>query len=219
MNEPLISNIKICGITQSATAMLCAELGFGAVGFIFFPKSPRNVSPETVRDITQVLPDSMAKVGVFVDEPLRIMVATAKSAGLTTIQLHGNEDIDTILALQQQGYKVVKVARSSEEARRIMTTLPDGTSVLLECGHGVLPGGNGAVWNWAEASTISGNLPLGIAGGLSPENIIKAIEDSGAMAYDISSGIESSPGVKDPDAIRRLAETVQNLRFSLQPFW
>ncbi len=219
MTEPLIHNIKICGITQSVTAMLCAELGFGAVGFIFFPKSPRNVSPETVRDITRVLPDSMAKVGVFVDEPLEIMLATADVAGLTTIQLHGNEDIDTILALQQHGYKVVKVARSSEEARRIAPTLPDGTSMLLECGHGVLPGGNGATWNWSETRTIACNLPLGIAGGLNPDNIIKAVEDSGAMAYDISSGIESSPGVKDPDAIRRLAEAIQNLHLNFQPFW
>ena len=219
MTEPIIDNIKICGITQTATALLCAELGFGAVGFIFYPKSPRNVSPETVRAITKILPDRMEKVGVFVDEPLKVMLRTAKFSGLTTIQLHGNEGIDTILDLEQHGFGVVKVARSSEEAQRMMTTLPDETSLLLECGSGVLPGGNGAVWNWAEARTISGSLPLGIAGGLSPENIIKAIEDSGAMAYDISSGGESSPGVKDPDAIRRLAKAVQNLRHNLQPFW
>ncbi len=219
MTEPLIRNIKICGVTQPETAMLCAELGFGAVGFIFFPKSPRNVSPETVRDITQVLPERMAKVGVFVDESLETMLATAESAGLTTIQLHGNEDTDAIHALQQHGYKVVKVARSSEEARRMMHALPEETVVLLECGSGVLPGGNGAAWNWAEARTIPGGLLLGIAGGLTPDNITKAIEDSGAMAYDISSGVESSPGVKDPDAIRRLAEAVKNLRHNLQPFW
>lgn len=219
MVEPLIHNIKICGITQSATAMLCAELGFGAVGFVFYPKSPRNVSPEAVRGITHTLPDSMAKVGVFVDEPLKGMLTTAELARLTTIQLHGNEDIDTILTLQQHGYKAVKVVRSSEEAQRMMRTLPDETSLLLECGRGVLPGGNGAVWNWAEAHTISDNVPLGIAGGLCPENIIKAIEDSGAMAYDISSGVESSPGVKNPDAIRCLAEAVQNFNLNLQPFW
>ncbi len=219
MTESLIRNMKICGLKQRSTATLCAELGFGAVGFVFYPGSPRNISPEAAREITRSLPDSMAKVGVFVDEARESMLAAAAAAGLTTIQLHGDEGIDTIHAVQDRGYKAVKVVRSANEAQIALRTLPRGTSVLLECGRGVLPGGNGAVWNWSDARALSGTPPPGIAGGISPENIIKAVEDSGAMAYDISSGVESAPGVKDPDAIRRLAYAVQNIRLDLHPFW
>ncbi len=219
MTEPLIRNIKVCGLTHRSTATLCAELGFGAVGFVFYTKSPRNISPDNTRQITRALPSTLAKVGVFVDEPLESMLATADLAGLTTIQLHGHEGLTIIQAIQNEGYHVVKVVRSADEAQVAMQTLPQKTSILLECGKGVLPGGNGVAWNWSVARTLPSTLPLGIAGGLSPDNITIAVEDSGLMAYDISSGVESAPSSKDPAAIRRLAATIQNIHINFHPFW
>ena len=220
MTDPIIHNIKICGITQLRTAELCAGLGFGAVGFVFHPGSPRNISPTAAGEITRSLPSSIAKVGVFVDEEVASILKTARTAGLTAIQLHGNEDASIVKSIQQAGYQVVKVMKSTDgNAQKFVASLPPGTSVLLECGKGVLPGGNGATWDWAAARSFETALPLGIAGGLSASNIVKAIEDSGAAAYDISSGVEGTPGVKDEPSIRRLASVLQNVCGFAQPFW
>lgn len=220
MTEPVFKNSKICGITQLRTAELCAELGFGAVGFVFHPGSPRNIAPTAAGEITRRLPSSLAKVGVFVDEAVASILEIARTAGLTAIQLHGSEDAATVKSIQQAGYKVVKVVKATDEkARELVEALPPETSVLLECGRGVLPGGNGAVWDWAAARSFETTLPLGIAGGLGASNIAKAIADSGAVAYDISSGVESSPGVKDEPSIRRLASVLQNIEGFPRPFW
>ena len=220
MTEPAIQNTKICGITQLRTAELCVGLGFGAVGFVFHQESPRNISAAAAGEITKRLPSSVARVGVFVDKAVGYMLETALTAGLSAIQLHGNEDAATIQSLQHAGYKVVKVVKSTDgNAHKLVESLPPGTSILLECGKGVLPGGNGAAWDWAAARAFATGLPLGIAGGLNASNIVKAIEVSGAIAYDISSGVESSPGVKDETAIMQLANQLEDVHLSLRPFW
>lgn len=220
MTEPVINNTKICGITQLCTAALCAELGFGAVGFVFHPGSPRNIAPTAAGEISRHLPSSIARVGVFVDVAAASILETARTAGLTALQLHGNEDAATVKSLQQAGYKVVKVVKATnEKARGFVASLPPETSILLECGKGALPGGNGAAWDWAAARSFETVRPLGISGGLNASNITKAIEESGALAYDVSSGVESSPGVKDEHAIRQLASVLQNIDGFPRPFW
>lgn len=213
----LIRSIKICGVTNRTIAEQCAQLGFGAVGFVFYENSPRNINPAAVRAITQCLPDTIAKVGVFVDHAPEKMLDIAEQAGLTTLQLHGNEDAAIVRDVTQSGCRIVKVAHSLEWARQLAAELPIETSLLLECGCGPLPGGNGKTWNWAEARTVG--IPLGIAGGLSPENFRDAVAQSGACAYDISSGVESAPGVKDAAAISQLAEAVAKLHAPPNAFW
>lgn len=212
-----VRTIKVCGVSDLATAETCAQLGFGAVGFVFYEKSPRNVTPEAVGAMSRLLPATMAKVGVFVDTPLNDVLRMAEQAGLTTLQLHGNEDVAFVRAAIQSGYHVVKVARSVEQACRLAKALPAETSLLLECGYGPLPGGNGEAWNWSEARALG--ISLGIAGGLNPENIRDAVAQSGAVAYDVSSGVESAPGVKDRNAIVRLAEAVAMLDAEPISFW
>lgn len=212
-----IHNVKVCGITRQEDAARCAALGFGAVGFVFHPASPRNIVPLAARAIVDTLPPAMAAVGVFVDEPLDMILATAKTVGLTTIQLHGREPESTVIRLQASGYHVVKVARSAAEAREMIGTLPLNTSILLECGRGPLPGGNGAVWNWAAARQVGGSV--GIAGGISPDNLREAIDQSHAVACDISSGVETAPGAKDPAALERLAAAADGLPFTPSSFW
>ena len=209
--------IKICGITRQEDAARCAALGFGAVGFVFHRASPRNISPQAARAIVDTLPPAMYAVGVFVDEPLEWIAATAEAAALTTIQLHGRETEATVTQLQAIGYQIVKVARSAAEARTLIDTLMPQTSILLECGRGPLPGGNGAVWNWAEAREV-GDL-VGIAGGITPENLRRAVRQSGAAACDISSGVETAPGVKDPAALERLATAAVGLHSDHTSFW
>ena len=219
MTESLIRNIKICGITKIGSAEHCVRLGFGAIGYVFFRRSPRYLSPIEAGEISQHLPTDVAKVGVFVDESIETMLDIATLAGLTTLQLHGNEPVTTIETLQKAGYRVVKVLHTVETAQAVLETLPPGTSALLECIHGNLPGGNGAAWNWSATRLLKTTLPLGIAGGLNPANIKQAIADSGAIAYDISSGVEAAPGVKDEHAIRLLRDAVENITGEYIPFW
>ena len=219
MTEPLIRNIKLCGLTKIGSAEHCVKLGFGAIGYVFFRRSPRYLSPIEAGEISQHLPADVAKVGVFVDESVETMLDIATLAGLTTLQLHGNEPVTTIETLQKAGYRVVKVLHTAETAQAILETLPPQTSVLLECSRGDLPGGNGASWNWSAIRQLKTTLPLGIAGGLNPANIKQAIADSGAIAYDISSGVEAAPGVKDEHAIRLLRDAVENIAGERLSFW
>ena len=218
MHKPgFIRSIKVCGITRCEDAARCAALGFGAIGFVFHRASPRNISPQAARAIVDTLPPTMSPVGVFVDEPLETILAIAEAAALTTIQLHGHETESTVTELQATGYQVVKVARSAAEARLCIDTLMPQTSILLECGRGPLPGGNGAAWNWAEAREVGD--PVGIAGGLTPKNLREAVKQSRAVACDISSGVELAPGVKDPAALERLAAAATGLRSDYTAFW
>lgn len=212
---PAIANTKICGITDSATAQLCERLGFGAVGFVFFGRSPRCISPQAAGGISATLGDGIAKVGVFVDMPLDEMLETAREARLSAIQLHGSETPEVAAHILDAGYKVIRAIRNIGEA----ASLPAGVSVLLECGRGTLPGGNGAEWDWSQAAGASLPMPLGIAGGLRAGNVVEAMDISRADACDISSGAESAPGVKDHAAIAAIAHELANVQPRGRIFW
>jgi len=211
-----LENLKICGITSRDTARFCADLGVGALGAVFFEKSPRCVSPAKARSLFAGLPDAVARVGVFVNCPVADMLVIAREARLTAIQLHGREPLETAFAARDAGFRVVKVLKSVGDA--LLTAarqLPPEVGILVECGKGALPGGNGAAWNWAEASGLAGLRPFAIAGGLGPDNIAEAARTSQAAAWDVSSGVESAPGVKDHAAIARLAAALND--FSRPP--
>lgn len=191
--EPLAPGVKICGIRYPETAVYCVNRGAGALGAVFYPPSPRYVSPAVARTLFDGIPESVARVGVFVNQPVDAVLDTARTARLTTVQLHGAESPAAMRAVADAGFRVVKAVKSAGEA----ATLPSFVGPLLECSRGTLPGGNGASWNWAEAKTLAAHRPIAIAGGLTPENLVNASEASGAVALDVSSGAESSPGVKD----------------------
>ena len=190
---PLAPGVKICGIRYPETAAYCVNRGAGALGAVFYPPSPRYVAPVVARAIFEEVPENVARVGVFVNPPLDALLETARIARLTTVQLHGAETPATMRAVADAGYRVVKAVKSADEA----VSLPPFVGALLECSRGTLPGGNGASWNWAEAKPLSAQRPIAVAGGLTPENLACAAAASGAAALDVSSGAESSPGVKD----------------------
>jgi len=207
-----VNNLKICGITTRETAQFCAEAGAGALGAVFFEKSPRHVTPQQARSLFAGLPERIARVGVFVDAPAEQLIAVAREAAMDTVQLHGNEPLATIQAAQQAGFRVIKVLKVSgeillSEAR----ALPKEVGILIECGRGSLPGGNGAAWNWADAAPLSKLRPFALAGGLTPQNLEEAARLSQATAWDVSSGVESAPGIKDRGAIRDLLESAQKI--------
>ncbi len=207
-----LPNLKICGITTYATARFCAEAGAGALGAVFFKKSPRYVTPQQARVLFEGLSSDVARVGVFVDMPSGELIAAAREALLDTVQLHGNEPLADITAAQQAGLHVVKVLKVTrqallEAARRLPATI----GIMVECGQGTLPGGNGAGWDWAEAASLAALRPFALAGGLTPRNLVEAARLSRAVAWDISSGVEIAPGRKDHAAILALTGEAQKI--------
>ncbi len=201
MSFPL-DNLKICGITTRETACFCAHAGVGALGAVFYPKSPRAVTPERAKALFEGLPQRVARVGVFVNMPTDELIATARLAALDAVQLHGSEPLEDILAALRAGFRVIKVLKTNGVALvKEAAALPESVGVLVECGKGVLPGGNGAVWNWAEAAPLAASRPFALAGGLTPANIAEAARLSGATAWDLSSCVEAAPGIKNHDAI------------------
>jgi indole-3-glycerol phosphate synthase len=215
---PHASQLKICGITSRATAQFCAELGVGALGAVFYEKSPRHVSPAQARALFDGLPRRVARVGVFVDRPVDELLAIAREAALDTVQLHGHEPVETILAVQQAGFHVIKVLKvTGGQLLQAAQALPRDCGILVECGQGTLPGGNGAAWNWMDAEPLAGVRPFALAGGLTPDNLLEAIRLSRAVAWDVSSGVERSPGVKDHEAITRLMDALGRYLRELTP--
>jgi phosphoribosylanthranilate isomerase len=214
-----INGLKICGISDPETARFCAEQGVGAVGMVFFEKSPRNVSADKARRISAALPEDVARVGVFVDMPLDELLQTAGKAALTTVQLHGNESNAEIMSLQAAGYRVIKVLkRRGAELLKDASDLPTGTGIMVESSHGKLPGGNGTQWNWSEASILSGICEFALAGGLTADNLAQAQRFSGAAAFDLSSAVESRPGIKEPVRIKQLCRRAAELNIN-RIFW
>ncbi|HSQ40670.1 MAG TPA: phosphoribosylanthranilate isomerase [Fibrobacteraceae bacterium] len=202
---------KICGLTRVEEALACAQAGADAIGLVFYPPSPRHVSVQQAKSICLALPSSVATVGVFVDPPGEEILLLAKRLELSMVQLHGNETPETVRMLQRAGLKVIKALRSSgdlllEEALQYA----DADALLVEASRGVLPGGNGASWDWALARPLADKRSFILAGGLNAENVVEAIRLSGASAVDLSSGAESSPGSKDLDKVHKIIQQVRS---------
>lgn len=203
--------IKICGLTTPDQARAVADLGADAIGLIFYPKSPRNVSIETARRITDALPAHVARVGVFVDQEVSEIIETAQAAGLTTVQLHGRFEPEAIRRVTAAGFGVVPLIKTTDPDFSSLPHHSPEHGVLVECGKGVLPGGNGAVWNWGDARELAGHVGFAIAGGLSPGNVAEAIRAAMPDAVDVSSGVEASPGIKNPGQVRAFIEAAKTV--------
>ena len=211
--------LKICGITRRADALFCAEAGAGALGAVFYAKSPRNISAGAARKLFLDLPPQIARVGIFVNASVDTMLRTARIAALDTVQMHGEETVDKIEAVLHEGLHVVQaIKRTGKDLLAAGRALPPQVGILVECGRGALPGGTGTVWDWGQAAPLAQFRRFAIAGGLNAENITAAARDSHATGFDVSSGVEISPGIKDPAAVRAFMRAVRNLPAALPPF-
>ena len=189
--------VKVCGLTRADEAVACARAGVHAVGCVFYAKSPRCVTAAAARAIRRALPPEVSCVGVFVDEPFEGVMATASQAGLTAVQLHGNEPPVVVERLRREGLFVIK-ALFADRAPGLDAALNYSASAyLVECGQGVLPGGNAHAWEWGRAAALGERHPLILAGGLTPENADQALRAALPDAVDVSSGVEAGPGRKD----------------------
>ncbi|GAB6904886.1 phosphoribosylanthranilate isomerase [Desulfosarcina cetonica] len=203
--------VKICGLTRPDEAVACARLGADAIGLVFYPKSPRHVSDDQARAVVAALPSSVAAVGVFVDADFETIMARVSGCGLSMAQLHGRETPALTERLTAAGVGVIKALfvggrPDLEEGRNYKVD-----AFLVECAKGPLPGGNAMTWDWAAAREFGRQYPLVLAGGLDPENVATAIQAARPAAIDLSSGVEASPGRKDPDKVARLLEAVNRI--------
>jgi phosphoribosylanthranilate isomerase len=193
--------IKICGITNIEDALLAAELGADALGFIFYARSPRHVAPEIAREIIAQLPPFVAAVGVFVDEAAADVQELAANAGLDWIQLHGQESPDYCRSL---GHKVIKGFRIQDEGslRQLADYQGAAQALLLDTYKKGQVGGTGEIFDWQLARKAKKYGPIILAGGLNPDNVAAAIAAAGPAAVDTASGTEAAPGKKDPAKLR-----------------
>lgn len=198
-----MTRIKICGITRAADAELAASLGAWAVGFVFWPRSPRAVDVATARRIVRDLPAFVTAVGVFVDQPPEHVDAVAREVGLGLVQLHGSEPPEYLDALHARAMKASTLADADALDR-----WPARVTVLLDAHDPVRRGGTGTAIDWTHAAAVARRRPIVLAGGLGPENVADALRIVAPAAIDVSSGVESAPGIKDAERMRALFDAV-----------
>lgn len=200
-----MTSVKICGITNLTDAKAAAEAGADALGFNFYAKSPRCISAETARSITQGLPGGILKVGVFVDESIETIAMTVNVAGLNVIQLHGDESPAYVDELRRRtSCDLIKAFRVSDEFSPEDALDYSVEGVLLDAFSAGARGGTGETFDWDVAKsvwTLVGSLWL--AGGLTPENVAEAVATVRPFAVDACSSLEIAPGIKDPAKMRR----------------
>jgi phosphoribosylanthranilate isomerase len=208
-NPRRFPQIKICGLTDPEQAAACARMGADAIGLVFHPPSPRNLSMDRAARITAALPAHVTAVGVFVDPPLELLLETITRCRLGAVQLHGAEPralVDTLV--QTHAVQVIKVLFAAKAPRMEDARHYRGASYLVECGRGAQPGGNALTWEWGAAAGFAAHHPTILAGGLNPDNVGSAITAALPDAVDVSSGLEAAPGRKDLDKAARFIAAV-----------
>ncbi len=206
--------VKICGITSIEDALTALEFGADALGFIFYAKSPRYVTPEAVKEITSALPPFVSTVGVFVDSPTEQINEVVRRAGINSVQLHGKESPEE--CAMAEGASVIKAFRVSGEddiagIGAYATNDYTVAAVLLDTFVEGTHGGTGKTFDWKLAIKAKKYGPLILSGGLGPDNVSEAIETVRPYAVDVSSGVESAPGTKEPEKVKRFIEEAKSL--------
>ena len=199
------SFIKVCGITRLADALHALQEGATALGFVFWPRSPRAIRPEAAKDIIAALPDGSATVGVFVNETAGRVREVMALTGVRAVQLHGDEVPEEFTCLGSPLLKSVTLDRLPETVRE----WPDDTTWLLDAADPVRRGGTGMPIDWERASVAARRHKIVLAGGLTPLNVEEAIRTVRPFGVDVSSGVETSPGIKDFEKLSAFLATAR----------
>jgi phosphoribosylanthranilate isomerase len=197
----MITRVKICGVTRWEDARFAAELGAAALGFNFYPPSPRYIEPRRAAEIVRQLPPFVVSVGVFADEGNEGHVAAvAREAGVIAVQLRGPKlpATDGVLA----GYPVILAVAVGEGFKPEELGRLKASAFLLDAFDANLLGGTGKTFDWRLARDAKRYGTIILAGGLTPENVGQAIREVRPFAVDVASGVESAPGVKDRAKLR-----------------
>ena len=205
-----MTKIKFCGITTLEDAELAVAAGAWAIGLIFWPSSPRRAGFDAAAEIAAGVKRRVEVTGVFVNATLDHVAETADAVGLTMLQLHGDEGPAYCAeAARRTGCKVMKAVRVRSGAD-VQALAPFHTDYhLLDSFTAGVPGGTGETFAWEIARGHRGRVPIVLSGGLTPDNVGEAIAAVHPVAVDVASGVERSPGIKDPEKLQAFAAAVR----------
>ena len=206
---------KICGITRVQDIKAVVDAGADAIGFVFFPPSPRSVNKAEAIVLVQAVPAYVQVVGLFVNATADEIAEILKDVHLDILQFHGDESPEQCQQIanhvRRRWYKAIQVKPDATSAEMIETIQQyqqvGASAMLLDAWHPELKGGTGHRFDWTQFPKL--DIPLILAGGLTPENVEDAIHTTGAYAVDVSGGVESSKGIKDQQLIERFMQGVQ----------
>jgi len=207
--------VKICGLRDRAGIAAAAAAGARYVGFVFFPRSPRATDPATARVLAAEVPFGIAKVALVVDADDALIDRITAEVPLDMLQLHGQENPERVAAIRARtGLPVMKAlgVAGPADMERLGPYLAVADQILIDAkppAGAALPGGNGLAFDWRLVAGRRWPKPWMLAGGLTPQNVAEAVRLTGARQVDVSSGVESAPGVKDADRIAAFIAAAQ----------
>lgn len=207
---PATTKVKICGITSAEDAAVAVEAGADALGFVFYRKSPRYIEPLLAKQIIMSLPPLVTPVGVFVNEEQQMVRNLMDDCGLALAQLHGNE---SAAYCQELGRPVLKALRVKDRSSFLALAEFQGRAgvrgFVLDAFSDQAYGGTGQVIDWQLAAEVAKAAHILLAGGLTPDNVEKAIQSVQPYGVDVSSGVEREPGKKDHEKVRTFIRAVR----------
>jgi phosphoribosylanthranilate isomerase len=200
------TRVKICGITRPEDALVAADLGADAIGLVFYPKSPRYVEASLAEEIISVIPPFMTTVALFLDARQDFIQQVLNTVPVDLLQFHGDECPADCGTFGRPYIKAIGM-KGGVNAQAYADTYPDAQGFLLDSHAVGEAGGTGQRFDWASVPKLS--KPVILAGGLRPENAAEAVNLARPYALDISSGVESSPGLKDKDMMQEFISEVK----------
>ncbi|MCF7855510.1 MAG: phosphoribosylanthranilate isomerase [Candidatus Pacebacteria bacterium] len=205
----MATRVKICGLTNIKDARHAVACGADYLGFVLVPSSPRYVSAEGVAAIIADLPEGIPKVGVFVNRPLRDIELILQSTGLTIAQLHGDESVSVVRQLGTERTWKSCTLMTAGDVEAVVDFPAD--VLLVDSAVDGRVGGTGRVGNWPLAAELAARRKIFLAGGLNPSNVADAVRSVHPFGVDVSSGVEQSPGSKDPEATKAFIDAVRGV--------
>lgn len=215
----MIAQAKICGINDATAMQTAVAAGAAFVGLVFYPPSPRSLNPEQAAKLAVLVPEDVTKVGLFVDPDDTLIDAVLAKVSLDLLQLHGSESPERCQELRSRtGLPIMKVIKVADGNDVDSAHTYDGAVDWLMFDakaprdmKNALPGGNALAFDWTLLAGHEWSVPWMLAGGLNPDNAADAVAASGAAVVDVSSGVESAPGRKDPARITAFLDALKNL--------
>ncbi len=207
-NDNMNIKVKICGITNLKDALAAVQYGANALGFIFYKKSPRYISPVKAKNIIKQLPPFVSTIGVFVNSSKKEIEIICRTAGISVIQLHGDEPVS--FGKHFNEYKVIRAFRVKDDFNLKSVSSFVCDAYLFDAYQATSYGGSGKTFSWEIIKNKKFSKSVVLSGGLTPYNVVKAIQTVKPYAVDVSSGVEQSPGVKDYPLLKRFMTLVKN---------
>ena len=208
-------HVKICGITSFNDAIIAANYGASALGFIFYEESPRYINPEILKTWISSVPSSVKKVGVFVNKDIDKVNKIAEELNLDMVQLHGYESPEYC---NQMIKPVINVFRVNNKFDSIMLNNYQVATFLFDTYNKENRGGTGESFDWQTILQLNTGIPVILSGGLNADNVLEGIEVVKPSAVDVNSGVEVAPGKKDEEKIKNLFTILKNTKGNIEIF-